>query len=111
FDAAAAVVENPDGGTVRLHQSEVRGSVRLVYGFGSIGCVVLSRSVVGGRLDLDGGRFDCPAPTDFNPEGAAIRAVSATFSGGMDLGWDHIAPAINVTDVTTTVVQDDPRTW
>jgi len=111
FDAAEALVENPAGGTVRLHQSEVRGSVRLVRGFSSVGCVVLSRSVVGGRLDLDGGRFHCPTPTDFNPEQAAIRAVSATFSGGMDLGWDQISPAINVTDVSTTVVQDDPRTW
>ena len=111
FDAAEAVVENPAGGTVRLHQSEVRGSVRLTRGFSSLGCVVLSRSLVGGRLDLDGGRFHCPTPTDFNQEQAAIRAVSATFSGGMDLGWDHIWPAINVTDVSTTVVQDDPRTW
>ena len=111
FDAAGAVVENPTGGTVRLHQSEVRGSVRLTDGFSSLGCVVLSRSLVGGRLDLDGGRFHCPAATDFNQEQAAIRAVSATFSGGMDLGWEHISPAINVTDVTTTVVQDDPRTW
>lgn len=111
FDAAGAIVDNPAGGTVRLHQSEVGGSVRLVNGFTSTGCVVLSRTVVGGRLDLDGGRFHCPGPGEYNPEGAAIRAIAATFRGGMDLGWSAITPAINVTDAATTVLQDDPSNW
>ncbi len=113
FDATGARVENPEGGTVRLHQSEVRGSVRLVGGFSSIGCVVLSRTQVGGRLDLDGGHFHCPGPDTygFNPEGAAVRAVSGVFKGGIDLGWGSISPAVNFTDATTTVVQDDPSAW
>jgi len=72
---------------------------------------VLSRTVVGGRLDLDGGHFHCPEPSKYNLEGAAIRAVSATFRGGMDLGWAAIEPAINVTDATTTVLRDDPGRW
>jgi hypothetical protein len=111
FDATGAIVDNPAGGTVRLHQSEVGGSVRLVRGFTSTGCVVLSRTVVGGRLDLGGGRFHCPRPGAYNTEGAAIRAVSSTFRGGMDLGWAAITPAINVTDASTTVLQDDPSNW
>jgi hypothetical protein len=111
FDAAGAVVKNPDGGTVRLHQSEVGGSVRLVDGFESTGCVVLNRTVVGGRLDLGGGHFRCPRPGLYNEEGAAIRAVASTFRGGMDLGWAAITPAINVTDAVTTVLQDDPSNW
>jgi hypothetical protein len=111
FDAGGAVVENPQGATVRLHQSDVGGSVRLVDGFHSTGCVALSRTVVGGRLDLDEGRFVCPAPSPFNDEGAAIRAVSATFRGGMDLGRAWIEPAINLTGVGTTVLQDDPGNW
>ena len=111
FDATGAVVDNPDGGTVRLHQCEVGGSVRLVDGFTSTGCVVLSRTTVRGRLDLGDGRFHCPRPGVYNTEGAAIRAVSSVFLGGMDLGWAAITPAINVTDATTTVLQDDPSNW
>jgi hypothetical protein len=111
FDATGTVVDNPEGGTVRLHQCEVGGSVRLVDGFTSTGCVVLNRTVVGGRLDLGGGHFHCPRPGPYNPEGAAIRAISSTIRGGMDLGWAAITPAINVTDAATTVLQDDPTNW
>jgi len=111
FDAAGAVVENPDGGTVRLHNCQVGGSVRLIDGFTSTGCVVLSRTTVGGRLDLDGGTFICPGPTVHNPESAAIRAVAGDFRGGMDLGWADISPAVNVTDTSTSVLQDDPSRW
>jgi len=111
FDAHAAVVENPTGGTVRLHSCQVGGSIRLVADFRSTGCVVLSRTEVGGSLDLGGGRFDCPSPGRYNVEGAAIRAVSATFKGGMDLGWADITPTINLTDTTTSVLQDDPSRW
>jgi hypothetical protein len=111
FDAAGAVVDNPDGGTVRLHQCEVGGSVRLVDGFTSTGCVVLSRTVVGGRIDLGRGHFHCPHPGAYNPESAAIRAESSVFRGGMDLGWSTITPAINITDASTTVLKDDPNHW
>ncbi len=111
FDAADAVIDNPAGATLRLHQSTVRGTVRLANGFRSRGCVVLSRSVIEGRLDLSGATLDCPSPNDFNEEGAAIQAISATFRGGMDLGWSAISPAINLTDAATTVLQDDPTTW
>ena len=85
--------------------------MRLVDGFTSTGCVVLSRTTVRGRLDLGDGRFHCPHPATYNTEGAAIRAVSSVFLGGMDLGWAAITPAINVTDATTTVLQDDPSNW
>jgi hypothetical protein len=40
-----------------------------------------------------------------------VQAVSATVRGGMDLGWQSITPAIDLTDTTTTVVQDDPANW
>jgi hypothetical protein len=72
---------------------------------------VLSRTVVGGRLDVSGGHFHCPGPGQYNPEGAAIRAVSSAFKGGMDLGWASIDPAIDLTDATTTVLRDDPSDW
>ncbi len=111
FDATDAVVEHPGGTTVRLHHCSVRGTVRMAGGFRSTGCVVLNRSVIEGRLDLNGGTFECPGPGDFNQEGSAIQAVSATFRGGMDLGWSTITPAIDLTDSTTTVLQDDPTRW
>jgi hypothetical protein len=111
FDAGGAAVDNAAGGTVRLHHAQVGGSVRLADGFTSTGCVVLSRSTVGGRLDLRGGRFRCPSPGEHNSEGAAIRAVSATFKGGMDLDWANAEPAVDVTDATTTVLRDDPSRW
>jgi hypothetical protein len=111
FDATGAVIENPNGATVRLHQSTVGGSVRLVAGFRSNGCVLLNRSVIGGRLDLAGATFECPGPGPLNNEGSAIQAISARVNGGMDLAWTSISPAIDLTDTATTVVQDDPRAW
>jgi hypothetical protein len=111
LDATGAVVDNPAGATVRLHQANVRGSVRLVNGFTSHGCVLLNRSTSEGRLDLAGASFDCPGPGEMNGEGSAIQAISATFRGGMDLAWRSINPAIDLTDTTTTVVQDDPENW
>jgi hypothetical protein len=111
FDASGAVVEHQEGATVRLHQSEVGGSVRLVDGFRSVGCVLLNRTVVGGRLDLGGGQFHCPGPATYNAEGAAIQAVAGTFRGGIDLGRASITPAITLTDASTSVLQDDPGDW
>ena len=110
-DASRAVLENPTGSTLRLHQSSVRGTVQLGHGFQSTGCVVLNRSVVEGTLDLAGAVLTCPAPGDHNPEGSAIQAISATFRGGMDLTRTQISPAINLTDAVTTVLRDEPDTW
>jgi hypothetical protein len=71
----------------------------------------LSRSQIGGRLDLAGGIFRCPSLATANTEGAALQAVSARVNSGMNLAWAHISPAIDLTDTFTTVLQDDPATW
>ncbi len=111
FEADGAVVDNPQGATVRLHQCTISASVRLANGFTSTGSVLLSRSQIGGRLDLSGGVFRCPAVTALNTDGAAVQAVSARVNSGMNLAWEHISPAIDLTDTFTTVLQDDPANW
>jgi hypothetical protein len=110
-DAKDAVIENPEGTTLRVHQCTVRGTVHLTGDFRSAGCVVLNRSVVEGRLDLNGATFECTAKGKYNEEGAALQAVSATFRSGMDLTWTAVTPAINLTDAATTVLHDNPATW
>jgi hypothetical protein len=111
LEADGAVIDNPHGASIRLHQCTIGASVRLVNGFTSTGTVLLSRSQIGGRLDLADGTFHCPTPTGLNPDGAAIQAVSARVNSGMNLAWAHISPAIDLTDTLTTVLQDDPATW
>jgi hypothetical protein len=111
FDAANAQLHNPDGETLSLHQAVVRGSVRLVAGFTSNGYVVLSRSLIEGRLDLRGGRFECPAPSARNPTGHAVEAVATTVRGGMYLDWAAATPSVDFTGATTTILADDPTNW
>jgi hypothetical protein len=111
FDATAATLDNPDGPTLRVHRSTVKGSVRLVSGFSSTGYVMLSRSIVEGRLDLTGGSFVCPQPTDRNARGDALLAVAAAVGGGMALDWRTVSPSVDFTDASTTVLEDDPTRW
>src|SRR5262249_9798035 len=111
LDATAAQFVNPDGCTLRLHSATVRGSVRLVDGFSSTGCVLLNRSTIGGSLKLDGGSFHCDGPGASNPGGHAIQAVATVVGGSMDLGWSEVDSSVDLTDATTTVLEDDPSAW
>ena len=111
LDAAGAVLHNPSGHTLNLHQAVVRGSVRLADGFRSEGRVLLNRALVEGRLDCRGGSFVCPAPTPDNTDGAALDALSCTIRGGMYLGWRQIHPSVRLVGATTTILADDPGAW
>jgi hypothetical protein len=111
LDATGAQLVNPRECTLRLHQSTVGGSVRLVDGFTSRGFVLLNRSVIEGRLDLTGGSFTCEQGGRMNRGGNAIIAVSTTVRGGMSLGWAEAAPSVDLTDAVTTVLEDDPARW
>ncbi len=103
-------LRNPGAYSLSLNQATVRGSVRLLDGFSSTGLVVLSRSLIEGRLQL-AGSFACPGPTPANEHGHAIEAISATVRGGIDLGWKTVSPSVDFTDATTTFLADDPATW
>ena len=109
--ADGARLHNPSGYSVSLNQARVKGSVRLVDGFTSTGLVVLNRSVIEGRLQLNQGSFICPAPGYHNVNGHAIEAISATVRGGMDLGWETVSPSVDFTEASTTFLADDPATW
>lgn len=109
--AVAAKLTNPHGYTLSLHHTTIQGSVILARGFESTGLVVLSRSSIGGRLELTGGSFECPGPFDRNQLGHAIEAISATVQGGMHLDWKKIAPSIDLTNARTTFIADDPDNW
>jgi hypothetical protein len=109
--ADGARLHNPGDSSISLKEATVKGSVQLTDGFVSTGLVVLSRSTIEGRLQLGGGSFSCPAPTDHNPRGDAIEAVSATVRGGIDLGWKAVSPSVDFSDTTTTVLADDPASW
>ncbi len=109
--ADRARLHNPSGYSVSLNQAKVKGSVRLVNGFTSTGVVVLNRSTIEGRLQFTGGSLTCPAPTRYNQHGHAVEAISATVSGGIDLGWTTVSPSVDFTDTTTTFLADDPETW
>ena len=95
--ADGAQLHNPGGHSVNLNQAKVQGSVRLVDGFTSTGLVVLNRSTIEGRLQLTGGSFGCPAAAPGNEHGHAIEAISATVRGGIDLGWQAVAPSVDFT--------------
>jgi hypothetical protein len=103
-------LHNPAAYSLSLNQATVRGSVRLLDGVSSTGLMVLSRSLIEGRLQLTGS-FTCPAPTPANEHGHAIEAISATVRGGIDLGWKTVSPSVDFTDATTTFLADDPATW
>lgn len=109
--ADGARLDNPGGYSLSLNQATVKGSVRLVDGFTSIGLLVLSRATIEGRLQCTGGSFSCPAPADRNEQGHAIAAASTTVRGGMDLGWTLAWPSVDFTNATTTFLADDPGAW
>ena len=87
------------------------GSVRLVHGFASTGTVVLNRARIGGRLQLTGGSFTCPAAGGGHERGRAIESISAVINGGLDLGWSAVSPAVDFTDTKTSFLADDPARW
>lgn len=109
------VVENPGGRSLSLRQAQVQGNVQLTGGFRSVGALMLARAVIGGTLDVKGAHMawlgvdGAPAgPTDDNPRACAVEAVSATVGGGITLGWRIGAGAVDLTDVKTTYLADDP---
>ncbi|GAB1511343.1 bactofilin family protein [Actinophytocola sp. KF-1] len=104
LDLEAATLFNPERFTLYLHNATINGSVRLDAGFSSDGEVRLSRTTIGGRLDLRGGVF-----TD--RDGHAIEAEGLVSRGGMYLGWTECAPSVNLTGAQTTTLADDPDTW
>ncbi len=110
-NANRARLRNSGGYTLSLVQATVKGSVRLAYEFESSGKVVLNRSVIDGRLLCTRGRFECPAPTEFNTRGHAIEAISAVINGGMDLGWESLSPSVDFTNTRTAFLADDPARW
>jgi hypothetical protein len=121
IDATGACLDNPNGYTISLQNASVRGSVRLIDGFKSIGQVVLNRATIEGLLTCDDGSFECPPrprTTDNGQRNAvnneqpnAIEAISATIRGGMDLGWRSIPPSVDFTNTRTSFVADDPTRW
>jgi hypothetical protein len=110
INASGARLHNPEGYTLSLVQTNVKGSVRLTYGFESTGKVVLNRAVVDGRLLCMKGTFDCPSPTQLNWHGHAIEAISASING-MDLGWQSISPSVDFTNTRTSFLADNPDRW
>jgi hypothetical protein len=109
-DATRAQLNNPGGYTLSLNHANVRGSVHL-EDTESVGLIVLNRAAIGGRLQCTGGSFTCPGPAKFNEDGHAIKAVSATIRGGMEMGWATISPSLDFTNATTTYLADDPKNW
>jgi hypothetical protein len=111
IDASGARLHNPEGYTLSLAQAKVNGSVRLTYGFESRGKVVLNRAIVAGRLLCTEGTFECPRPTARNRRGHAIEVISASITGGMNLGWQSVSPSVDFTNARTTYLADDPARW
>ncbi len=109
--AHGARLHNPDGYSLRLSQTVVKGSVLLMDGFTSTGLLALNRSTIEGRLQFTGGSFACPAAAPYNEHGHAIEAISTTVRGGIDLGWAAVSPSVDFTDAVTTFLADDPATW
>lgn len=110
IDAKGAKLVNPDGYTLSLHHAVVRGSVGLVD-MESTGSVVLNRAVIEGRLECTGCTMTCPGTSEFNKRGHALRAISATVRGGMELGWAKVSPSLDFTNAKTTYLADDPENW
>jgi hypothetical protein len=66
---------------------------------------------VEGRLLCTKGTFDCPAPTEPNPQRHAIEVISASVNGGMDLWWHSVSPSVAFTSTRTSFLADDPANW
>ncbi len=109
--AAGAQLTNAGGEALSLHQATIKGSVIMAAGFRSAGQVVLSRAAIGGRLQCARGQFTGPGPFAAYEQGHAIKAISATIGGGIDLRGTTIEPSLDFTDVTTTVLADDQHSW
>jgi len=109
-DAKGAKLMNPDGYTLSLHHAVVRGSVGFVD-LDSTGSVVLNRAVIDGRLECTGSTLSCPNASEFNKSSHALRAISATVRGGMELGWARVSPSLDLTNAKTTYLGDDPENW
>ncbi|HWS37513.1 MAG TPA: hypothetical protein VN408_32880 [Actinoplanes sp.] len=106
FDAQDAYVSNPGGPTVSLHMAQVTGNVRLCGRFQSIGRVVLTRAVIGGRLRADGATLTWKG--DPGARTNAIDVNSAVIRGGVNLGWQVTAGAVNFTGASTSYLADRP---
>lgn len=109
--AAGARISNPGGLTLSLHHATIRGSLILADGFSSDGMVSLNQATVGGRLECGEGTFTCPGPSDRNPGGHALEAVSAEVRGGMHLGSFTVRPSLDFTNATTPFLADMPERW
>ncbi len=103
-NARGSRLHNGDGNTLNLHQARIGGSVRLTDGFASTGVVVAVRSTVDGR-------FDCADGTFANAAGPAVNALGASFRGGLYLGWRAVTPSVDFTNLTTSLLADDPARW
>ncbi|MEU4160535.1 hypothetical protein [Actinoplanes sp. NPDC026670] len=108
FDAEDTFVSNPGGPTVSLHMAQVTGNVRLCGGFRSIGRVVLTRAVIGGRLRADGATLTWRDGETPSLRGTAIDANSAVIRGGVNLGWRIVAGAVNFAGASTSYLADRP---
>jgi hypothetical protein len=112
LSAAGAKLHNPDGHTLNLVQANIKGSVRLIDDFESIGSVALDAATIEGRLACTRGVFDCPIPSGLDePSQTAIEAISATIRGGMGLGWKSVSPSVDFTNARTSFLADDPLNW
>jgi hypothetical protein len=114
-DAEGAELVNPGHRTISLHHARVQGNVRLCQGFSSVGLIMLTRVTVEGRLRCDGAVLEWvnpvtgdDAPSELNPRGSAIEAISATFRSGLSLGWQIRAGGVDLTDAQTSFLADDP---
>jgi hypothetical protein len=74
----------------------------------------LNRAVVEGRLRCDGGRFEWrlreagdTRPAERNDRAVAFESISATFRGGVGLGWS-VTGAVDFTNAHTTYLADRP---
>jgi hypothetical protein len=104
-------LSNPGGFTLGLQQAAIKGSVILGRDFSSTGLLMLSRSTIGGTLQLTDASFTCPAPFFRNARGHAIEAVSANVRGGMELAWSEVSPSVDFTNASTSFLADDPDNW
>jgi|SRR5450755_605646 hypothetical protein len=109
--AFGAQLSNPGGFTLGLQQAAIKGSVILGRGFSSTGLLMLSRSTIGGSLQLTDASFTCQGPFFRNARGHAIEAVSANVRGGMELAWTQASPSVDFTDASTSFLADDPANW
>ena len=107
FNAENAFVSNPGGPTVSLHMAQVTGNVRLYAGFRSIGRVVLTRAVIGGRLRADGATLTWKDAGTPSLRGTAIDAKAAVL-GGVNLGWRVTSGAVNFTGASSSYLADRP---